>query len=251
MTVRLPDGTTIQRSEVLASVGPHGLVATYPLPENERYKPGCTYLLACGISVRDGHAVDRSPDPVGCEGRDQDGVHTTLLGGGARWETTFRNGVPDGPFRSYNSDGSLSCEATYIHGRLTGPAWRFPGDGTRYDELNPNPFPENTARQKLNAGDFAGAVKDFDSALLNIVPSDGPVSTGARKEPTLLRGRSEALLRLGKREAALADLRRARDLYQLQQVLDQVEALDVAIAKITGQPAPQQKPPQRTPQPFD
>jgi hypothetical protein len=49
-----------------------------------------------------------------------EGVLTTHYAGG-RFETTWRAGVPDGPFRAYYADGKLWAEATYVRGAPSGP----------------------------------------------------------------------------------------------------------------------------------
>jgi hypothetical protein len=49
-----------------------------------------------------------------------DGVHVTTRPAGGRFETTWRGGVPDGPFRAYYADGKLWAEATYVRGAPSG-----------------------------------------------------------------------------------------------------------------------------------
>ena len=49
-----------------------------------------------------------------------DGVHVTTPPAGGRFETTWRAGVPDGPFRAAYADGKLWAEATYVAGRPIG-----------------------------------------------------------------------------------------------------------------------------------
>ena len=49
-----------------------------------------------------------------------DGLHVTTPPAGGRFETTWRAGVPDGPFRAYYADGKLWAEATYVAGRPIG-----------------------------------------------------------------------------------------------------------------------------------
>lgn len=164
--VRLPDGTTVKRQEVFASVGKSGLVATYPRPQENTggsYDPRRVYQLSNGITFQDNQLVNRAPDPEGREGRDQDGVHIYPLGGAGRYEITYRGGVADGPFRAYREDGSLWVEATYQRGRVVGPAWHYLPDGTKFDELTvpaeeayrlthppPPPAPKLTAPQQTS-----------------------------------------------------------------------------------------------------
>jgi hypothetical protein len=134
--VRLPDGTTVRRAEVFAKVGRSGIVATFPNPQEETgvYDPQRVYLLPNGVTFRDNRVVNLPPDPAGMEGRDQDGVHVYTTAG--RWEITYRGGVPDGPFRAYYPNGKLQVEATYVKGRVVGPAWHYLPDGRKYDELS-------------------------------------------------------------------------------------------------------------------
>jgi hypothetical protein len=49
-----------------------------------------------------------------------DGVQITARPQGRRFETTWRGGVPDGPFRAYYADGKLWAEATYVRGAPSG-----------------------------------------------------------------------------------------------------------------------------------
>ena len=49
-----------------------------------------------------------------------DGVHVTARPQGRRFETTWRGGVPDGPFRAYYADRKLWAEATYVRGAPSG-----------------------------------------------------------------------------------------------------------------------------------
>lgn len=53
--------------------------------------------------------------------RKPDGLYVKTLPDGRRFETTYRGGVPDGAFRAYYTEGQLWAEATYRHGRPTGP----------------------------------------------------------------------------------------------------------------------------------
>lgn len=132
--VRLPDGTTVRRLDVLAAIGQSGLVAMYPLPQDGHYDPKRVYRLDCGVSFRGQRVVNLPPDPAGREGRDQDGVHTYQFPDGRRFEVTYRSGVPDGSFRAHHADGTLWGEATYRNGRVV-TAWLITRDGHRFDEL--------------------------------------------------------------------------------------------------------------------
>jgi hypothetical protein len=49
-----------------------------------------------------------------------DGVHVTTPPAGGRFETTWRGGVPDGPFRATYADGKLWAEAAYVRGAPAG-----------------------------------------------------------------------------------------------------------------------------------
>ncbi len=49
-----------------------------------------------------------------------DGVHVSTPPQGGRFETTWRGGVPAGPFRAYYENGQLWAEATYVGGRPVG-----------------------------------------------------------------------------------------------------------------------------------
>ncbi|HWA29356.1 MAG TPA: hypothetical protein VG734_27140 [Lacunisphaera sp.] len=74
------------------------------------------------------------------EGEKTDGVHTKQFPDGSRFETTYRGGVPHGPFKAYRPDGKLWGEANYEHGRLTGPCWNYPASGERFDEMQPRDY---------------------------------------------------------------------------------------------------------------
>jgi hypothetical protein len=182
--VRLPDGSSTQRTEVIAAIGRSGLIVTYPLPQDSGYDPHRVYRLDCGVAFRGHRVVTLPPDPAGREGRDQDGIHTYSLPDGRRFEVTYRGGVPDGPFRAFYADGSLWGEATYQNGRVI-EAWVLTRGSRRFDELNQgreaNEALEAGAkataeeiaqrgRRKMAAGDHAGALAEF-TARLNIYPS--------------------------------------------------------------------------------
>ena len=66
-----------------------------------------------------------------------DGVHEKRLPDGSRFETTYRGGVPHGPFKAFYPDGKLWGEASYEKGRATGPCWNYPREGVRFDEMSP------------------------------------------------------------------------------------------------------------------
>lgn len=134
LSVRLPDGTTVRRNEVIASRSQSGFLATYPRPEDDNYVPGRVYRLDNGVTFRDWRIVNRPADPAGRQGRDQDGIHVYQLPDGGRFEVMYHGGVPDGPFRAYHADGKLWGEATYRHGQLVA-ASHFTRDGQKYDEL--------------------------------------------------------------------------------------------------------------------
>jgi hypothetical protein len=95
------------------------------------------------ITFPDGRSVSWGDPP----GRWPDGVHTTTQPDGSRLETTWLHGMPDGPFRAYRADGKLWGEASYVHGRLVGPAWNYPRDELRFDESAPGPLPANSAQR--------------------------------------------------------------------------------------------------------
>jgi len=134
LKVRLPDGTTVLRNEVIASRGRSGLIATYPLPEDDKYVPHRVYRLDSGVTLRDRYVVNLPPDPAGRQGRDQDGVHVYQLPDGRRFEITYHGGVPDGPFHAYYADGKPWGEATYRQGRVVA-ASIITRDGRKLDEL--------------------------------------------------------------------------------------------------------------------
>jgi len=52
--------------------------------------------------------------------KDHEGVHVTSPFQGGRFETTWRGGMPEGPFRATYADGKLWAEATYVHGVPSG-----------------------------------------------------------------------------------------------------------------------------------
>ena len=76
----------------------------------------------------------RTPQPHP-EVRKPDGVDVVRFPDGGRFETTYRGGVADGPFRAYYPDGKLWGEATYVKGRVVGPCWLYTRDGKKFDEL--------------------------------------------------------------------------------------------------------------------
>jgi len=76
----------------------------------------------------------RTPHPPP-EVRKPDGVDVVKFPDGGRFETTYRGGVADGPFRAYHADGTLWGEATYVKGRVVGPCWLYLRDGKKFDEL--------------------------------------------------------------------------------------------------------------------
>ena len=179
LSVTLPDGTTVRRTEVLAAIGRSGLVATYPRPEDDRYDARRVYRLDNGVSFRDGRTVDLPPDPAGREGRDQPGVHVYRLPDGGRFEVTYRDGAPDGPFRAFHADGAPWGEATYRAGRVVA-AWLLTRDGARFDELLDGKAAQAAVAascvaaarrsraaglEKLAAREFAGAIADLTRAL--------------------------------------------------------------------------------------
>lgn len=49
-----------------------------------------------------------------------DGIRVVTLPGGARLETAYRGGRPDGPFRAFYGNGKLWANATYANGRPSG-----------------------------------------------------------------------------------------------------------------------------------
>jgi len=69
-----------------------------------------------------------------------DGVHAKQFPDGSRFETTFRGGVPHGPFKAYRPDGKLWGEANYENGRVVGPCWNYPVTGERFDERVPRDY---------------------------------------------------------------------------------------------------------------
>jgi tetratricopeptide (TPR) repeat protein len=208
LPVRLPDGTTVQRIEVIAAIGKSGLVATYPFPQGDQYDPKRVYRLDCGVSFRDWHVVDLPPDPAGREGRDQDGVHTYQFPDGRRFEITYRSGVPDGPFRAYHADGAPWGEATYRKGRVV-EAWLITRDGRKFDELKDGEAAQkavsdslaaasrgvrDSGLQKLGAKDYAGALADLNRALA-VNPRDAE----------LHRARADAYRATGNLDGAIND----------------------------------------------
>lgn len=216
LTVRLPDGTAVQRNDVLAVIGRSGLVATFPAPQDDAHDPQRVYRLDNGVALRGHRVVDRPPDPAGRQGRDLDGVHTYRLPDGRRFEVTYRGGVPDGRFRAFYADGARWGEATYRQGRVV-EARVFTRGGRRFDELKDGPAANDAmvaeakaeadvlnrgARAKLAAKDYAGAAAGFTAALDRYYGCES------------LLGRSDAKLALGDVAGAIADCESAR--YQTQ-----------------------------------
>ncbi len=75
------------------------------------------YRQLLGREKRDGPQVKQFPD-------------------GSRFETTYRSGVPHGPFKAFYPDGKPWGEANYENGLITGPCWNYPRQGARFDELS-------------------------------------------------------------------------------------------------------------------
>jgi tetratricopeptide (TPR) repeat protein len=208
VSVRLPDGTTVRRVEVLAAFTKRGLIMTYPLPQEDRYDPKRVYRLDCGVSFRGNRVVNLPPDPAGREGRDQNGIHTYSLTDGRRFEITYQGGVPDGPFRAYQADGAPWGEATYRNGRVVS-AWLITRDGRKIDELKDGGAAQQamaasrqaasrdkriSGLQKLRAKDYAGAIIDLTQAIV-VNPGDAE----------LHRARAEAYRATGDLDRAIAD----------------------------------------------
>lgn len=143
------------------------------------------------------------------EGRKQDGVHTITLPDGRYYKVTYRGGAPDGPFHAYFADGTPWGEATYVHGRVTGPSWLFTRDGRKLDELADGEkaavavaasaaaaakeFEERSARQ-MKVGKYGGAIDELTRALA-LNPAD----------LALHRSRGEARQALGDLDGAIED----------------------------------------------
>lgn len=208
MSVRLPDGTTVRRGEVLAAIGKSGLIATYPRPQDDQFDPKRVYRLDCGVSFRDCRVVNLPPDPAGREGRDQDGVHTYHFPDGRRFEVTYRGGVPDGPFRAFHADGAPWGEATYRQGRVVA-AWLITRDGRKLDELMDgeaaqkavkdsltaaSSAPRTSGLQKLGTKNYRGAIADLSQALA-VNP----------READLHRARGDAYRAIGELDRAIDD----------------------------------------------
>lgn len=60
-----------------------------------------------------------------------------------RLETTFRGGVPDGPFRYFRPDGKLWAEGTYRQGRVVAPYREYDLNGKVEYETAPTPNVEH------------------------------------------------------------------------------------------------------------
>ncbi len=208
LSVRLPDGSTVERTEVLAAIGKSGLVATYPLPQDNHYDRKRVYRLDNGVTFQDWHVVRKPPDPDGREGRDQDGVHTYQFPDGRRFEVTYRGGTPDGQFRAFHANGTRWGEATYRNGRVV-EAWLFTRDGRKFNELKQGEAAQKAVAEslvtasksnrdrgfeKLRNHDNQGAMADFTSALA-INPRDAGV----------LRARGDARKATGDLDGAIAD----------------------------------------------
>lgn len=150
-----------------------------------------------------------------------DGVHSEPAPAGGRFEITWKDGAPHGPFRAFHADGSRWAEAAYDHGRVAGPSWIYLKDGSRFDELDPAQRPENIARQKLAAHDYPGAVSELHRAL-ELSPTD----TG------LLLDRARALEATGDITGARDDLEKARGEFQRNGMTGEVGRLDGEIARL-------------------
>lgn len=73
------------------------------------------------VETRGRHARNAEANTVWLAAqRRHDGVVVTTPRQGGRFETTWRGGVRDGPFRAYYADGKLWAEAAYVRGRLAG-----------------------------------------------------------------------------------------------------------------------------------
>ncbi len=89
-----------------------------------------------------------------------DGLHVTESGD-LRFETTYRDKVPDGPARVVNKQGQVVSSANYVEGRIVGPCWYLGKDLN----ASANRRPELLGQEKLAAQDFKGAEADFTRAL--------------------------------------------------------------------------------------
>lgn len=188
------DGENYDQLFPLRTGWPEPLVVTMPWGEKVTFDP----VDARPPPPRDGVQVERRPD-------------------GSRFETTWREGMREGPFHAYHADGSLWDEATYSHGRVTGPVWNY-SEAPRFDELDPEQLPANAARRKLATGDFRGALGDFNRAA-RLSPDD----------LELLLGRADACVGLGDFDQAVADLQRVQTKDQEHGLTNEARQLAVRI----------------------
>lgn len=97
-----------------------------------------------------------------------DGVHRSVLADGTQWEVTYREGVPDGPFRVYNLKGSLLGEGLYEDGLPVNPRRpRAPGKVSLTGEAAIREAQAFFTRgaNRFYTGDYAGAVVRFTRSI--------------------------------------------------------------------------------------
>jgi len=118
-------------------VGPSCYLKQINLVAGEDYRAMFPHRVGALFTVTGPDKLRISYDPdVDPMAPEVDGLHIIKLKDGRRFETTWRGGVPDGPFRAYRADGSLWGEATYGQGRVIGPSWIHLVDGRKFDELS-------------------------------------------------------------------------------------------------------------------
>lgn len=186
----------------LASIQGEDYRALFPIRRGSDWEEW-SLILPGGRKIDFGNQTNPFPD----------GVRKQRWPDGRRFETTYRHGRPDGPFRAYLPDGTLWGEATYEQGRLVGPAWLVTRDGRKFNELTDGAaghaaFLKSAAsgadtrassgRKKLAAGNFRGAIADLTQAI-KADPAD----------QALYRARADARMALRDQDGAIVDYLKA------------------------------------------
>jgi tetratricopeptide (TPR) repeat protein len=150
LDVTLPNGRVVTRTEVL----------TVTMPWGQR--------VSC-------------PELDDLDGRKIDGIHVARLGDGSRFEISYRNGVPDGPFRAFRADDRPWGEANYVRGRIVGTCWLYTEDGQKIDELVISAVRlEWNADRRRETRDLKGAVAEYTRAIDLATPTTASAATEHR-----------------------------------------------------------------------
>ena len=176
--------------KALESVQGEDLLALFPIRRDQLDEGHWILMLPNGRKIS--YLPPPAPKP--------DGVDVVLLPEAGRFETTYRGGVADGPFRAFYPDGKLWGEASYVQGRVTGPRRLYMPDGRGFDEaaVRTAEAPAQLGIHKYLTRGYAGAIAELNRAIeINPTP------------PDWYRVRGDAYRALGNLESALADFTRS------------------------------------------